>query len=114
MGVLTPEGEEIASDGAAHTSWMSVVEKVPVTTVDIDPHPSLDLPLCCVCFFFQIEPRFIKEKWERLQGKNTHAFFFAHLVCWRLAYRGNSCQLGLWTLGASRPVSPGTHPHSHA
>lgn len=33
--MLTLEGEEIASDGAAHTSWMSAVEKVPVTTVDI-------------------------------------------------------------------------------
>lgn len=84
--MLTPEGEELASDGTAHKSWMPVVEKVPVTTVDIDPHPPLDLPLYCVCFFFQIEPRFIKEKWERaewerLQRKNTHAFFFAHLVC---------------------------------
>lgn len=101
---------------------MPVVEKVPVTTVDTGPHPSLDLPLCCACLFFQIEARFIKEKWERaewerLRGKNTHAFFFRALSLSVTKYRGNrgsSCQLGLWALGASRLISPGTHPHSRA
>lgn len=46
--MLTPEGEEIASDGAAHKSWMPVVEKVPnascgpgleMNTTDTPPEP---------------------------------------------------------------------------
>lgn len=76
MGVLTPEGEEIASDGCL--LWRECLwTLIPIL---------LWICLCCVCLFFQIEPRFVKAEWERaewerLQGENTHAFFFAHLVC---------------------------------